>query len=168
MTNIERSYGKIGEQNKVLGFHMVNPEGEEFFIYAESLINVYRNRSKLMNSQKFVRIKKRDREPQKNRGYHQGEIWARASEMHNSRAIDGEMKNYFKIHLFFGPASKTLSLNDDGTEINGFVAKSVYIFPKDEFRCFVKAIEAMYTQHTSYTLLKMGADMCIDRDLGLS
>lgn len=164
MTEIERSYGKIGEQNKMLGFNMVNPDGEEFFIYAEPLINVYRNRSKQMNSKKFVRIKKRDRNPQKNRGYYQGEIWAKATEMHNSRS---EIKNYFQLDLFFGPAAKKLRLNDDGDGFIGVVEKQSYKFPKDEFHYFVKAIEAMYTQHTSYTLMKMGAEIYIDRDLDL-
>ena len=164
MTEIERSYGKIGEQNKLLGFQMVNPDGEEFFIYADPLINVYRNISKQSKSRNFVRIKKRDRDPKQSRGYHQGEIWAKAIEMHNPRR---EPKKYFKIKLYFGPAAKKMTLNETGTEFIGLVAKQTYNFPKDEFRCFVKAIEAMYTQHTSYTLMKMGAEVYIDRDLDL-
>jgi len=165
MTELERSYGKIGEQNKMLGFNMVNPDGEEFFIYAESLINVYKNRSKQVKSKNYVRIKKRDRDPKQNRGYHQGEIWAKATEMYNPRK---EPKNYFKIQLYFGPAGKKLKLNKEGSGFLGIlVSKAVYIFPKDEFHCFVKSIEAMYMQHTSYTLMKMGADLYIDRDLDL-
>ena len=164
MPVIQRSYGKIGEQNKMLGFHMVNPEGKEFFIYADPLINTYINRSKKLNSGKFVRIKKRDSDPKKNRGYHQGEIWARAVRVLTPKS---EIKSYIKIHLYFGPVAQRLTPNPEGTGMKGHVSEEVYKFPEDELIHFVKAIEAMYMQNTSYILMKMGAEVFLERDIKL-
>ena len=146
MPVIQRSYGKISEQNKMLGFHMVNPEGKEFFIYADSIINTYSKRNQKGNFNKFVRIKKRDRDPKKNRGYHQGEIWAKAIETFIPKS-KSESKGNLKIYLYFGPISQRVKPNPEGTGFIGHVYEEIYIFPKEELKSFVMSIEAMYTQH---------------------
>ena len=61
--SFERSYGKIKEQNKMLGLDMVNPESKEFFIYAKYLKDLY-----VLHNQFYI-VKKRDREYKKDRGY---------------------------------------------------------------------------------------------------
>ena len=152
--SIKRSFGKISEQNGVLGFQMVNPNSKEYFIYADPLITIYNYLGD------FVRVKKRDREPKRGRGYHQGEIYGIALESD----LTTQSKHYIKLILYFGPAEKTLKLNKTETSFLNTIEKQEFIFPFDEFGYFAKAIEAMYTQRSDYMYLKMNTAVHIKRD----
>jgi len=148
----------------MLGLHMVNPEGGEFFIFAEPLINAYLKMKEEIKLKRFVRVKKRDANPKKNRGYHQGEIRAKAVETFTPKS---KTKGSIRLYLYFGPLEQKLKPNPEGTGFVGYVYEEIYSFPKEEFTCFVKAIEAMYTQETAFTLMKMGTDVFVERDTKL-
>ena len=149
-----RSFGKIDKQNGVLGFQMVNPNSREFFIYADPLITIFNYLGD------FVRVKKRDREPKYGRGYYQGEIYGIA----NESDLTIQRSHDIRLTLYFGPAEKTLKLNKKETSFLNAIEKQEFFFPYDEFKYFVKAIEAMYTQHSDYMYLKMNAEVYIRKD----
>jgi len=166
----ERSFGKIIEKKGVLGFSMVNPSSQEFFLLAESLINIYRNPAE------YIEIKKRTADP-RNTEYYQGDIIGKIHKMnskdqrmkYDEKTYDqDDLKNkYAKITLTFGSADKSLVLNKKETELLNIVDRHEYIFPWNEFRSFVVAIDAMYTQHTEYTLLRMNGSIFLKRDTSL-
>jgi hypothetical protein len=137
------------EQNNVLGFSMVNPYSEDFFIYAKSLINICNH------PDEYVRIKKRDRKYKIGRGYHQGEIYGILS-IQNDNGDD-----YSKISIYFGPGGQTLKLNSSG-KLNA-VETQIYHFPKKEFESFMIAIEAMENQNENYMYLKMNLDVGLNQ-----
>ena len=149
----KRSFGKIQERKGILGFHMVNAESEDFFIYDEPFINVCRNPNK------YVRVKKRDRYPKDNRGYYQGEIYGYLDEVE----IDGEQVSEF--NLYFGPAEKALKFDAEGS-LTGIINQHEYLFPKEEFLHFAKAIDLMFTQHRDFIMLKMNADVITEDNPG--
>lgn len=153
--DFKRSYGKIKEQNGVLGLNMVNPKRKEFFIYAKYLKGLYKHHGKL-----YV-VKKRDRDYKKDRGYHQGEVVGRLFK--NDKDIDHE-EPVTTIWLYFGPGEQSLKLNDDKTDILNWVEKHCFSFPKEEFEHFVKAIISMLKQNDKYIYMKMGAGVLLNRN----
>lgn len=145
--SIERSYGRIIWRNNILGFQMVNPYGDQYFIYAEPLINVF------INPGQPVRIKRKDKKINKNADHHPGEIFSSINE------ISSENKVYTKLTLFYGAAEKLINFSADGTRLMEVINEQEFVFPKSEFTRFAKSIEAMHSQHTKYTLLMMNTEV---------
>ena len=96
--SIQRSYGRILWRDNILGFLMVNPYGDQFFIYAEPLINVFGNAGKP------VRIKRKDKKINRNAEHHPGEIFSSISDINTS---DGA---YTKLALYFGSVDRLIML----------------------------------------------------------
>ncbi|MCD4674675.1 MAG: hypothetical protein K8S18_01605 [Desulfobacula sp.] len=162
---IKRSFCQICEQNNILGLNMVNPDSNEFFIYALPLLNTYKRRLKTKAKDRLARIKKRDKDPKKKRGYYQGEIFA---EILPSIPIEPKgPRSYTAIKLYFSPSNQKMMLSKDGTELVGFVHTEIYKYPKKEFKCFIETIELIYTQNELYTLMKMGAEGLMEKDMKL-
>jgi hypothetical protein len=149
---------------------MVNPSSQEFVLLAEPLINIYRN----PNS--FIDIKNRTANP-RNRDYCQGDIKGTLDilvpdeeailDVDDVDELDLNGDEYARITLFFGSTEKPLVQNKELTGFLNIVDRHEYKFPWDEFRSFVIAIEAMYTQHTEFTLLRMNGDILVKRDTSL-
>ena len=156
--SFERSYGKIKEQNKMLGLNMVNPESKEFFIYAKYLKDLY-----VLHNQFYI-VKKRDREYKKDRGYHQGEVIGILFKQ-DENFSDKDLVT--TIELYFGPGEQSLKLSDDEAEVLNWVEWHSYSFPQDEFRSFMNAIIAMEEQHKDYMNLKMNARLLMKRNPSL-
>lgn len=144
---IERSYGRILWRNHILGFHMVNPHGDHYFIYADPLINICRHPGQ------FIRVKRKDREPNPNKEHHPGEIYGSISE---TTEMD---QTYIVLNLYLGPAEIALALNPKKTGLLNALEKQEYIFPQKEFMAFATAIEAMHEQHSPFTQLLMNGEI---------
>lgn len=126
---------------------MVNPHGDQFFIYAEPLINVYKH------TDSFVRIKHKDRKQKQNPEYHQGEIFA------DIREITLDDITAIKLTLYFSFVESLIRLNAEGTRLLEIAEEQHYYFPKAEFTHLAKSIEAMHNQHTPFTLLMMNTEI---------
>ena len=146
--SIQRSYGRILWRNNILGFLMVNPYGDQFFIYAEPLINAF------INAGKPVRIKRKDKKINNNAD-HPGEIFSSINE------ISSDNKTYTKLILYFGTTEKTICFNADNTRLLEVIEEQEYIFPKTEFTRFVKSIQAMHDQHANFNLMMMNTDVLL-------
>lgn len=146
---IKRSYGRIVENNTLLGFHMVNDNSEEYLIYAEQLINISNN------PKQFIRIKKRNQSPDPKKNYYPGEIYGYISNKEINTVL------YTKLSIHIGPADQPLKLieDDDKCHLEGSTYQQDYHFPEQEFECFVKSIKYMHKQHEKFTLLRMNYDI---------
>jgi hypothetical protein len=150
--SIQRSYGRILWRNTILGFQMVNPNGDQFYIYAEPLINVF------SNAGRPVRIKRRDKIINENADHHPGEIYGATEEITSNEKI------YTKLILYFGAAERLIYFNADNTELQEVIDRQEFTFPKTEFTRFVKSIEAMHDQHTQFTLMMRNTDVLPPND----
>ena len=145
--SIERSYGRIEWRNNILGFHMVNPEGQQFFIYAEQLLSVCKKNGEP------VRIKRRDLNPNIRAAHHLGEIYGSLSSITSSDTL------YICITLHFSSADRLIEFNQDRTELLEVIEEQDYTFPKAEWLNFTKSIKAMQSQHPQYTLLMQNCEV---------
>lgn len=142
----ERSYGKIVWQGTILSFQMVNSDCQQFAIYADPLINTFRNQGD------FVRVKKRDG-PGKKLSYYPGEIYGCID------LVEVEEERYFRLIIHIGLAEKAIKLSGDGTDLLNVIDRQTYLFPEDEFAGFMTAIEAMHDQTATFALLERGAEV---------
>ena len=126
--NYKRSYAQIRYRNGELGLHMVNPDADDFFIYAEPLIAMYEYPGE------YVLVKIRDKEIENNTHDYQGEIWGKMSVSNVIKPEDTEL--YASILLCFGPAGKALEFNKREKKFKGVVDEHRYTFPFDEFEGF--------------------------------
>ena len=126
---------------------MVNPSGDQFFIFAEPLINVCDNPTG------FVRIKRKDKKLKRYSDHHQGEIFGA------SREISSENKSFTKITLYFGAVDSLIKYNSDRSDLLETVDVQDYYFPKTEFLHFIKSIKAMISQHSQFTLHLMNTEV---------
>ena len=153
-----RAYGRIIWRNDILGFQMVNSEGQQFFIYADPLISVYNN------PDRYVRIKRKDSQPNKHAGYHSGEIYGRIKSFkRTTKKTTNKPKSleiwYTRLTLYFGPAEKNLKLDEDNTELLDVIDEQKYVFPKQELEIYVKSMETMRTQNENFKLLMRNTDV---------
>ena len=126
---------------------MVNPYGDQFFIYADPLINVF------LNTGRPVKIKRKDKNINKNAEHHPGEIFSAVEE------IREDEKTYTKLILYFGTVDTLIRFNSDNTKLLEVIEEQEFIFPKAEFTHLVKSIQAMHDQHTDYTLMMRNTDV---------
>jgi len=145
--SIERSYGRIEWRNNILGFHMVNPEGQQFFIYAEQLLSVCKKNGEP------VRIKRRDLKPNRRASHHLGEIYGSLSSITEGDTL------YICITLHFSSTDRLIEFNQDRTELMEVIEEQDYTFPKAEWLNFTKSIKAMQSQHSQYTLLMQNCEV---------
>jgi hypothetical protein len=146
---IERSYCRIVWQNRILKLHMVNPDSKQFTIFAEPLINIMKNPGH------FVRVKRKDNDPDKGQGYYRGEIYGSAEDEEDG----GE--EYTLLTLYMGPAGKVMRFEEveGGSQILDAIEEQRYHFPRAEFARFVGCVDSMYAQETHFSMLKMGTDI---------
>ena len=148
-----RAYGRILWRDNMPVFQMVNPSSQQFVIYAEPIINLYRNKDK------FVRIKRKGKSSKKS-GYYQGEIYGILEE------DKYDEKPYLKITLHIGAPYKTMHLNEN-RELSDVVDVQEYYFPKTELIRFIKSIDAMYTQSSHFTMLLMDTEILLPGEWSL-
>ena len=154
---IERAYGRIfwRKKDNMPEFQMINHNSQKFTIYAEPLINIYRN------LEHYVTVKRRNREPDdksdKYQSRYKGEIQGIAEEIKNKG------KTYFLLKLFFAKAYKKMDFDKETGELLDFVEAQEYYFPKLEFIRFAECIDSMHTQRSDFTKLKMNMDVHIFR-----
>ncbi len=126
---------------------MVNPQSQQFIIFTEQLINLYRNIGE------FVRIKRKDNKASQKTGYYLGEIYGCLEEYTQNK------KSYYKLTLYIGAAYKILQLNSAGTEFTDIIEEQEYWFPEEELTRFIECIDSMYSQQTHFTMLMMNTDI---------
>jgi hypothetical protein len=143
----ERSYGKIVWLGNILSFQMVNSDSQQFTIYADPLINTFRNQGD------FVRVKKRDGPGKRRVSYYPGEICGSIDH------VKVEEERYFSLIIYIGLAEKTIKLSEDGTDLLNVIDRQTYLFPEDEFTSFMQAIEAMHDQNATFALLERGSEI---------
>lgn len=143
----ERSYGKIVWLGNILSFQMVNSDSQQFTIYADPLINTFRNQGD------FVRVKKRDGPGKRRVSYYPGEIYGIID------LVEVEEERYFRLIIYIGLAEKTIKASEDGTDLLNVIDRQTYLFPEDEFTSFMQAIEAMHDQNATFALLERGAEI---------
>lgn len=143
---IERSYGRIIWHNNAPVFQIVNPQSQQFIIYTEPILNLFRN----LNS--FVRIKRKDNNQNSESGFYQGEIYGSIDE------CVGKIKSYYKLSVYIGAPSKILEVSSDN-ELRDVIEMQEYYFPKVELTRFIECIDSMYTQNTHFSMLMMNTDV---------
>lgn len=126
-------------------FQMVNSSSQQFTIFAEPIINLYRNKGE------FVRIKRKGKSSRKS-GYYLGEIYGILEEYEYAE------EDYLKITLHIGAPYKTMQLNDKN-ELSDVIEVQEYYFPKTELIRFIKSIDAMYTQSSHFTMMLLDTDI---------
>lgn len=143
---IERSYGRILWNDNAPVLHVVNPSGQQFTLQTEPILNLYRN------LECFVKIKSKSKKQNCESGQYLGEIYG---------SIDKKVfkkQFYLLLTIFIGEPSKSLTLTSDN-ELSDVIEVQEYCFPKIELIRFIRCIDAMYTQATHYTMLKMNIDV---------
>lgn len=143
----ERSYGKIVWRGNIQSFQMVNSDCQQFTIYADPLINTFRNQDE------FVRVKKRDGPGKRRVSYYPGEIYGYID------LVEVEEERYFRLIIYIGLAEKAIKFSGDGTDLLNVIDRQTYLFPEDEFAGFMTAIEAMHDQTATFAMLERGAEV---------
>ena len=126
---------------------MVNHNCEEFFIYAEPLLNVCKHANNV------TRIKRKDNYPDERAAHHPGEIYCSIDD------VTEENTTYTRLRLYLGAAETLIKFNSSGTELLNVIEEQEFIFPKAEFVGFIKSIRAMHDQHETYTMLISNIDI---------
>ena len=155
--NYKRSYAQIRYRRGELGLHMVNPQANDFFIFAEYLIAMAEY------PDEYILVKIRDKEIDNNTHDYQGEIWGQMTISNVINPEDTEM--YASILLCFGPAGKALKFNERDRKFKDVVEEHRYTFPFDEFEGFLIALEAMAIQETDFKALKRGSSVLTKRKI---
>ena len=145
--SIKRAYGRIIWQKHMPVFQMVNQQAQQFTIYAEPLINLYRK------FDKFVRIKRKDNRGNQKTGYYLGEIYGRLEE------YEYDEKKYCKLTLHIGSPYQTMQLNTEGTELSDVIEQQEYWFPEDELVKFIECLDVMVSQNNHFTLSIMNTEI---------
>lgn len=142
---MERSYGKIiiikDGLPKLL---MLNSNSEEFTILAEPLIRL------VDNQKQFLRIKRRDRQPEKAKGY-PGEIYGYLTSM------SFENNNYYRLTIYIGEGDRDIKKekNKNGEAVlQNIVNKMRFYFPLEELDIFAYCIKTMVDQHDKFKSLR--------------
>lgn len=152
---MKRSYGRIIWQRNMPVFQMVNESSQQFIIYTEPLINLYRN------IDKFVRVKRKDNKNNQKTGYYLGEIYGRIEE------YEVDEQDYYKLTLHIGMPYKIMHLDEDTETFSDILANQEYWFPKEELAKFIECIDTMYSQHTHFTMMLMNTDIYIPGEISL-
>lgn len=152
---MDRSYGRITWQKNMPVFQMVNSSSQQFTIYTEPLINLYRN------IDQFVRIKRKDNKSNQKSGYYLGEIYGCIEE------YKVEAKPYYKLTLYIGAPYKILQVDDETNELTDVLEEQAYWFPKDELARFIECIDSMYSQMAHFSLLVMNTDIILPGEKSL-
>jgi len=155
--NYKRSYAQIRYRGGELGLHMVNPQANDFFIFAEYLIAMAEY------TDKYILVKIRDKEIDNDTHDYQGEIWGKMTMSNLIRPEDLEM--YASILLCFGPAGKAMRFDESKSQFTDVVEKHEYTFPFDEFESFLISIEAMAVQEKDFKALKRGSSILTNRKI---
>lgn len=136
---------------------MVNPQANDFFIFAEYLIAMAEY------PDEYILVKIRDKEIDNDTQDYQGEIWGKMTLSNVIKPEDTEM--YASILLCFGPAGKGLKFNERDRKFKDVVEKHRYTFPFDELEGFLIAIEAMAIQEKDFKALKRGSSILTKRKI---
>ena len=150
--SIKRAYGRIIWQKHMPVFQMVNQQSQQFIIYAEPLINLYRNIGE------FVRIKRKDNKSNQKSGYYLGEIYGRIEV--------GEPSGY-KLTLFIGSPYKIMQLNAEGDGLSDVIEEQEYLFPEEDLIRFIECIDSMLIQNSHFTLLMMNTEIAFPGEKSL-
>jgi hypothetical protein len=151
---MNRSYGRITWQRNMPVFQMVN-ESDQFIIYAEPLINLYRN------IDKYVRVKRKDNKNNQKTGYYLGEIYGRIEEYE----VDEE--DYYKLTLHIGKPYKIMQLDEETDTLSDLLVTQEYWFPQEELTKFIECVELMYSQFAHFTMLVMNTEIYIPGEKSL-
>lgn len=136
-----RSYARIVWSHNRLSVHLVNPEGEQFTMFAEPFLRL------LQKPDECALVKKMDKHPQRARGYHGGEIVAQ---------IDSEGKDWL-LTLYFSTLTQRMTLINK-TTVDDYLVRQQFILPQDEIASFKSSLEIMLEQGKSFDKFKMNAD----------
>ena len=143
--DFERSYGRILSGNKGLPkFLMVNSNSEEFTIHAEALVRL------LDNQEEYLRVKIKDRKPEKAKGY-PGEIYG-----YLSSGTD-DNKGWFRLLIYIGSAGSDIKLEKDktgGVKITNISLNFEFYFPVGELQMCIFSIKTMSKQHEEFNDLR--------------
>lgn len=137
---------KIETRGDQLGLHLVNPDGDGFFLYDKPLLSMWENRDR------YILVKRRNREEKQAIGYHPGQVLG---------ALDLQGEEV-KVLLFFGPAGQDMAYDAGSRTLQKVVCQQVYCLPAQELEVCVNAFDVVRRNRTQFDeMLHVGRSMTL-------
>lgn len=136
---MERACFQIDKQGTQLGLHLINPEGDRFFLYDQQLLSMWEN------PDRYVLVKRRNRDERQAIGYHAGQILG---------AIDKQAGSV-NILLFFGPVDRDLDYDVGSKALKMVVSRQVYCLQEEDLKAVVKGFEVSRRHRDKFDEMKI-------------
>lgn len=122
---MSRSYLKIDRRGSQLGLDLVNPEGDNFFLYGMPLLALWENQDS------YVLVKSRNRDAKEAIVYHPGQVLG-------ALECTGDLA---RLEMYFGPVGQDMEYEATSKTLKKVVARQVYVLPVTELEAVVAAFK---------------------------